>query len=185
MKKLAVLLLAACLALGGTGCGKGVSETVSGLVEDAGTALQADGREYGQTYTFGSGELVKTAFFNFQVNEVSTAAEIEGYAPDDEANQFLIVNVTIENTFEDDSSISMFDTDFQLIWTDLGDTGIYPDLEFAEGQLPEEYQLLKGDSRTGDLIFIVPADVTEFQLKYLEVWSDDFEGNTYLVDIKL
>ena len=79
MKKLAVLLLAACVALGGAGCKNSVSDTVSGLVEDAGTAIQADGREYGQTYTFESGELVETAFFNFQVNEVSTAAEIEGY----------------------------------------------------------------------------------------------------------
>lgn len=62
MKKLAVLLLAACVALGGAGCKNSVSDTVSGLVEDAGTAIQADGREYGQTYTFESGELVETAF---------------------------------------------------------------------------------------------------------------------------
>ena len=68
MKKLAVLLLAACVALGGAGCKNSVSDTVSGLVEDAGTAIQAVGREYGQTYTFESGELVETAFFNFQVN---------------------------------------------------------------------------------------------------------------------
>ena len=185
MKKLAVLLLSACVALGGAGCKNSVSDTVSGLVEDAGTAIQADGREYGQTYTFESGELVETAFFNFQVNEVSTAAEIEGYVPEDETNQFLVVNVTIKNTFEDDASIPMFATDFQLIWADLGDTGIYPDTQFAEGQLPEEYQLLKDESRTGNLIFIVPSDITEFKLQYLEVWSDDFEGNTYFVNLKL
>ena len=35
MKKLAVLLLAACVALGGAGCKNSVSDTVSGLVEDA------------------------------------------------------------------------------------------------------------------------------------------------------
>ena len=185
MKKLAVLLLAACVALGGAGCKNSVSDTVSGLVEDAGTAIQADGREYGQTYTFESGELVETAFFNFQVNEVSTAAEIEGYVPEDETNQFLVDNVTIQNTYEDDASIPMFATDFQLIWADLGDTGIYPDTQFAEGQLPEEYQLLKDESRTGNLIFIVPSDITEFKLQYLEVWSDDFEGNTYFVNLKL
>ena len=79
----------------------------------------------------------------------------------------------------------MFATDFQLIWADLGDTGIYPDTQFAEGQLPEEYQLLKDESRTGNLIFIVPSDITEFKLQYLEVWSDDFEGNTYFVNLKL
>lgn len=97
MKKLAVLLLAACVALGGAGCKNSVSDTVSGLVEDAGTAIQADGREYGQTYTFESGELVETAFFNFQVNEVSTAAEIEGYVPEDETNQLLILGAGLDS----------------------------------------------------------------------------------------
>ena len=88
MKKLAVLLLAACVALGGAGCKNSVSDTVSGLVEDAGTAIQADGREYGQTYTFESGELVETECFNFQINEVSTAAEIEGDVPEVGTNQY-------------------------------------------------------------------------------------------------
>ena len=93
----------------------------------------------------------------------------------------MVVNITVKNTFEDDAKIPMFYTDFTLTWDGMGDTTVYPESEFAEGQLPDEYELFKGESRTGDLIFVAPADAKGFSLRYIEVWDDDFEGNSYFI----
>lgn len=56
----------------------------------------------------------------------------------------------------------MFYSDFDLTWDGLGDSSVYPETEFAEGQLPDEYELFKGESRAGDLIFVVPSDAKGF-----------------------
>ena len=101
--------------------------------------------------------------------------------PSDENNSFLVVNITIDNTFADDSSIPMFDTDFVLSWPALEDQSIFCEDSFATDQLPEEYEIFKGESRTGNLIFVVPSSQTSFTLEYLEIYEDEFEGNTYKI----
>ena len=174
-KKLAALLLAGCLLLATAGCG------AKDVLEDVGTEIKADGRAHGQTTSHSEGETAKTAFVEYTVNSARMEPELEDYTPTDPNHTFVVVNITVKNTFEDDAKIPMFYTDFTLTWDGMGDTTVYPESEFAEGQLPDEYELFKGESRTGDLIFVAPADAKGFSLRYIEVWDDDFEGNSYFI----
>ena len=170
IKRLTALAVAGMMAaLLFTGC-DGNTDLMKGI--------QAGDREYGKTYTAEGTEGLQTSFFQFNINESTLKDEVDGYILDDDTQRFLVVNITVKNTFEgDDPSIPMFDVDFTVSWEGLN--GIYPEDEFAEGQLPAEYEIFKGKSRTGDLIFVVPEDVTDFVLSYTEEYEDDFEGNTF------
>lgn len=166
MKRWGTLILACCLLLGLAAC-------------------SSEDRASGENYeTDKMGESLSTAFFDFQVNSATMINELEDYEPSDPNNRFLIVNVTIKNTFKDDTSIPMFDTDFLLRWPDLGDNPLLCEESFASNQLPEEYEIFKGESRTGDLIFIVPSSQTSFTLEYTEIYEDEFEGNTFKINFE-
>ena len=164
MKRITVLLLALCMAFAMVGCDGSAGR-------DSGKTFDAEG--YDQS--------LSTAFFDFQVNSAQMVSELDDYYPSDENNSFLVVNITIDNTFADDSSIPMFDTDFVLSWPALEDQSIFCEDSFATDQLPEEYEIFKGESRTGNLIFVVPSSQTSFTLEYLEIYEDEFEGNTYKI----
>ena len=117
----------------------------------------------------------------------------ESHTPGD-GEKVLVVNVTVANTFaknarmsKDDiaagnADVEMYDTDFQIEW-DGGDDAVAIPIttdadtfeEFdpvSDNQLPAVYPLANEESRTGDLVFDVPADVTEFVL-CMEEWFDD------------
>lgn len=200
MKKLLVMLMVGMLSCGMllTGCGGSEEEqeptveagadveeeeeeagAVEEVVNDVATAIQADGREYGQTYTLAQTDVMTTAFFQMQINSVETCDELEGYVPND-GYTFMVVNVSITNTFG--SEIPMFDADFALLWAE--DEGAYPDTDFVDA-LPAEYYIADGETTTGNLVYIVPKGQTNFILEYYDLWDDDFEGNTYDMRIKL
>ena len=46
---------------------------------------------------------------------------------------------------------------------------------------PGEYELGVNESRTGELVFDVPEDEKDFSISYLELFSDDSEGDTFFV----
>lgn len=163
MKRFGMLVLTICLLCALSACG--------GETRSSGEVYEAQGFE----------QSLSTAFFDFQVNSASLVSQLEDYEPTDPNNLFLVVNITVQNTFTDDSSIPMFDTDFALSWPDLGEDSIYCESSFASTQLPEEYEIFKGESRTGDLVFIVPSSQTGFTLEYLEIYEDEFEGNTFKI----
>lgn len=199
MKKLLVMLMVATLSCGMlfTGCGGSEEEqdttveagaeaeeeeeagVVEEVVNDVAIAIQADGREYGQTYTLAQTDVMTTAFFQFEINSVETYDELENYVPN-EGYTFMVVNVSITNTFG--SEIPMFDADFALLWGE--DEGTYPDTDFVDA-LPAEYYIQDGETTTGNLVYIVPKGQTNFVLEYYDLWDDDFEGNTYNMRIKL
>lgn len=161
--------------------GGGVGEVVGNAASAVGTAIQAQGREYGKTYELEEGEIIETAFFSCKINSAKYAEEVEDYVPDAEGNTFLILNVTVTNTFEGDDPVPMYYTDFELTSDEIGEETLYAEEKFADGQLEDEYELADGKSATGDLIYIVPRDMHNLKLKYLEYYEDDFEGNTYLL----
>ncbi len=102
MKKISIVLLAIFLCVFGAGCG------MKQKVKDFATEWKADGREYGKEKTFSKDDTVETAFFKVKVNSITTEDEIEGYVPEDKAHQFIVANITVENTYEDFESITMF-----------------------------------------------------------------------------
>ena len=152
----------------GTGC-----SSIQQKAKQIATDWKADGREYGEETTYSTEDTVQTAFFKVKVNSVTTQDEIQGendeYVPQDVAHQFVVVNITVENTYEDFDSITMFCDDFELTWE----------------QLPDSYELKYGESKTGNLIFITPRNIKDYQMKYYEIWDDNFIGNTYYINFSI
>lgn len=166
-KTLLVLLLCAVAALC-SACG----------MDDVKNEIQSQGRDYGQVYELNDGDTMSTAFFDMNVNSAELVESVDGYIPDEEGNCFLVVNITVKNTFDKD--IPMFDSDFELSYNGADETGtIMPESEFAADQLDAEYELAVGDSATGNLIYVVPADASDFRLYYYDLWNDDFEGDSF------
>lgn len=163
-----------------TGC-----QNTKEILKEVSTQWKANGRAYGQEFVYEQGQTVQTAFFNVTINQVTTAEEIEGYVPENSEHCFAVVNITVENTFEDFDSITMLCNDFELTWDALEGETTFPEYQFYDGQLPNEYNLAYGESKTGNLIFIVPKEVYAYQMKYYEIWDDNFIGNTYYMNFLL
>ena len=51
----------------------------------------------------------------------------------------------------------------------------------GEEVLPAEYTLAKDESRTGLLVFEVPAGEKEFSISYMEYFEDETTGDTLFV----
>lgn len=148
--------------------------------DDAATAVQSQGRDYGETYNLSEGDTMSTAFFDMTVNSATLQSEIDGYVPTNDTDRFLVVNITVKNTFDSDNPIPMSDADFQLSYDDADENdAVYPESAFAEDQLPASYEIAKGDSTTGNLIYVVPDGAADFKIYYYDLWDDDFEGNDY------
>ncbi|HIY62972.1 MAG TPA: DUF4352 domain-containing protein [Candidatus Mediterraneibacter stercoripullorum] len=147
---------------------------------DAATAIQSQGREYGETFELNEGDTMSTAFFDMAVNSAEMVSEIDGYVPSSDTDTFLVVNITVKNTFIDDNHIPMSDTDFELGYNGADESStIFPESEFATEQLPAEYQIEINNSLTGNLIYVVPGDADDFRIYYYDLWDDNFEGNAY------
>ena len=179
MKKIALCLML-CLGVSVGGCNK-VEEKIQEIEKE----VKSEGREYGQTYNFTQDEIMNPTFFDLKVNNVQLLDEIEEYVPNVETDVFLVLDVSITNTFSDTDFIPMFDGDFVLRWE--GQTGepLYVEKPFVENQFPEEYNIDKGDTASGLLIYVVPRDIKSFVFDYLEYWDDEFEGNSYLMSINV
>lgn len=162
MRKMLTVLLALALGLSMAGCGK----------KD------------------GFGAVKKTYFFTYTVNSAYVCNEFEGYQPA-EGNRLLVADVTVKSTF--DSEIEMYDTDFQAQWGEEGDDAFSVPITYdgteegmevlTENQFPGIYPLAKGESRTGLLVFEVPADCgLDFSISYMEAFDDDSTGDTFFVN---
>ena len=136
-----------------------------------------------------AGDLVHSYFMDFTVNSAYTASEYHGHVPP-EGRKVLVVEITIKNT--NIETIPMYDDDFQGQWSASPETDefAWPITEAEDGsdldavseeQLPAEYELGVSESRTGDLVFDVPADEKDFSISHLELFDDDSEGDTFFV----
>ena len=121
----------------------------------------------------GFGATKKTYFFDYTVNSAYVCSEFEGYQPA-EGNELLVAEVTAQwgGTGDEDFSVP--------ITYDGTEEGLAP---LNEEQLPGIYTLAKkGESRTGLLVFEVPAGNKEFSISYMEAFDDDSTGDTYFVN---
>ena len=164
MKKrfLAVLLLAALLTL--PGCG-GEKQT-----------------------EFQVGDRVDTYWFQFTVDQVKTTDRWMDYQPQ-EGSRLAVCYLTLESTFS--AAVPMNWADFVLVWGGGEADGSYPIEYQGQEQLPDEYSLIKGEERTGCLVFEVPQGVTQAKLVFQELFNEGdsdsvyTEGDTYTVDVDL
>ena len=186
MKRLLSLTLALLLLLTLAACGGGSGDGGPDRSGGAGSGeVQAeDGYAEGRV-----GDLMHSYFMDFTVNGAYTAAEYHGHAAP-EGMKVLVVNMTIKNTFNE--SLPMYDDDFQGQWSASPETDefAWPITEGADGsdldvvseeQLPARYDLAVDETRTGVLVFDVPADERDFSISHRELFGDNSEGDTFFV----
>lgn len=184
MKKFVGIIAATMLAFSLTACGPvdRAVQSIVGRASDSGSnVVTADDDGYAEGRI---GDVMKTYFFNYTVNSAYTCSEYEGYIPS-EGNKLLVAEVTVKNT--DRSTVTMYDTDFQVQWGDDDNDDAYdaPITYYSEAvsdeQLPEEYDLAVNEERTGLLVFEVPEDSKDYSISYLEQFSNDTEGDVFFV----
>ncbi len=135
------------------------------------------------------GDVMHTYFFDYTINSAYTCQTFETYTAA-EGNQLLVVSATVTNTAT--SSIEMYDTDFQAQWGSPGeedfrypitrDMTTYDQVEPLNAeQFPGTYTLAVDETRTGLLVYEVPAGFQDFSVSYLEMFSDSTTGDTFFV----
>lgn len=141
--------------------------------DDAGT----EDEKVGGVYELSPDDVMHSVFFDLKINSVDTADELEDYVAN-EGYIFLIVNVSITNTFTEVDPMSY--ADFPVLWGE--DEGCYPDSDFSTA-FPEEYDIAVGETVTGDLIYTVPKDKEEVIMEYYDLWADGSQGDTFNMHI--
>lgn len=135
------------------------------------------------------GDTMETYFFEFTVQSATLCDTFESYTPA-EGNRILMVDVVVKNT--SNSSIEMYDTDFQAQWGGEGEDDysvpITYDLETEEErdvlneyQLPGTYTLGIDESRAGVLVYEVPGGEQDFSVSYQEYFDNDSTGDVFFV----
>ena len=168
----------------------GSSDDGGSIMDDISNALQAGGRDYGEVIELTTNDVMHSDFFDLKVNSVATADELEDYVPVDDSYTFLVVNVSITNTFDQDDPMSYADfpvvwggVTFPVDWEQVGDDEYaIPESDFTTA-LPDEYNIEAGGTVTGDLIYTVPKDLGSVTMEYYDLYSDEFRGNTFLMTI--
>ena len=165
MKRLASLLLALAVALLLPACGQGGQDLVPGSWEDGEPGLKQGVL----------GDTLSTRYGSY------TAAD---------GNKLVVATLTLKNTFG--SPVDMWGDDFAILWDDPDqDSGAAPALpEGISGeQFPDEYVLEIDEVRTGQAVYEVPQDFSDFALAFQEIFEDTenpdnldgVEGDTFLV----
>ena len=171
MKKFVAAILATMMVMSLAGCGK------TGLLDGEGALAWAEkdeNIEYTEyddgTYIF-EGKMdcvMKTAWFDFTVNDAYLTEDIDGYTPAD-GDVFLVVDMTLKNTFTE--SVGMYTYDFCVQWDE--DAYTYPiEDEIMDGQYPSDYTLSVDEKRDGVYIFEVPAGYEDYAIFFEELYDD-------------
>lgn len=132
------------------------------------------------------GDTMSTKWFDFTVNSVSEYGNKYMGFTANHGYRLLVVNVTIENTFDDVNP--MFDDDFSISWGNSDDDYDYPVPDaknLSDDILPSEYYMEPGERVTGDLLFEIPADETALTISYVEIDDQDTVYNTYKVSFQV
>lgn len=148
--------------------------------------------QWGEKREFQPEERVSTYWFDFSVNEVRTESSWQGRRAEDGC-RLVICELEIQSTFSE--AVPMGRADFVLLWESGEDTdapsgsgaawqgmeGVYPLPRYAEGQLPDEYELGRDETVTGQLVFQVPSSVSRAALMFEEYYADGESESTYTV----
>lgn len=177
--KIVVCFLCGCMLF--TGCG--------GSRADAnGSKRSDDGRSYGGVIQVNQEQIAHTAFFDMEVTEVSkreTFSFQDGLYEPEEGNTYLVVTLSLNNTYKE--NLSMAITDFTLDYEGKDDELLvsgYGQNDFNDSTFMENlFTLKQGEAVTKSILFIVP-DKNAYTLRYTEYYADDFVGNTYEIEIK-
>ncbi len=174
-----ICLLAMCLVLV-NGCGQKKDKN--------GSEISDDGRSYGGEINADMKETVSTAFFDVTVDKAETYHTFQfedGLYQADSGMVYLSVTLTIQNTYDENLSMSI--TDFTLDYD--GNTTKDIITGYGKNDLKQDaymdnlFTLKKGESITKSILFTV-ADKDIYTLNYQEYYEDKFEGNSFKIKLQ-
>ncbi len=152
-----------------------------------GSKISDDGRSYGGLITGEIGEKIETAFFDMTVED---AVRYDTYQFDDglyqaeDGNTYLVVTLTIENTYEEDIAMSI--TDFTLDFKDNESKEIitgYGKADLKQDSFMDNiFTLKKGEAVTKSILFTV-KNKKNYTLNYTEYYEDEFVGDSFEVQM--
>ncbi len=171
MKKLVTAAAAGLLAISIAGC---------------------SGKDGAKTLNGGIGDTISTMFFDYTVTTARLEDEMNGMLGHD-GYKLLVVDVTVTNNSK--NAITMSDSDFYISWGEGEKDYDYPismytTTQLSDRQLPAQYDLGEASSKSGELIFAVPPEMTEFGLKTQDYYTEGdsteaVEGDIYTVSFKI
>lgn len=184
IKKVSIkrLLIGVCVLVLGvsmvTGCGKSKKH---------GSKTSDDGRSYDGLISVKQDETIHTAFFDLSVDDVkkyNTYQFMDGLYKAEEGTVYLLVTVTIQNTYAE--NLSMGITDFTIDYEGNEKDNIiygYGKADIGKEELMDNlFSLKTGDSITKSILYIVP-DKEIYSFDYTEYYADDFVGDTFCIEL--
>lgn len=144
--------------------------------EDNDDVYAYDGAEIGYV-----GDIMHTYWFDFTVNDIMFCQTFQGYTAR-EGYQLIVLDLTIENTF--DEEVPMSDWDFWVEWgeDDYDFDYSYPvsnSYDISTDFLPESYYLPADDIVTGLLMYEVPVGYSEYMLIFEEYFENEEVGDWF------
>lgn len=130
------------------------------------------------------GSRMKTKNFKLEVNSAVITDYYDYEYPPDEGWKFLVVNLTLENTYKDGAVLMVDSQQLQMGWKDLGGFTVSPEYRFTEQLSDElgEIKIFRKGERTGNVIYEIPEDAEDFELVYKEY--EDGVLETYRLPVK-
>ena len=160
----------------------------SGKKNANGSMKAEDGRSYGGLIKAVMKEKVSTAFFDVTIEDAAkynTYQFEDGLYQADAGNTYLVVTLTIKNTYEKDLPMSI--TDFTLDFKGNGKENVisgYGKTDLTQDNFMENiFTLKRGESITKSILFTV-KDKDQYTINYLEYYEDKFEGDFYQIQLK-
>ncbi len=181
MKRTTWLLCFYFLIIGNvfTGCGNAKDKNGSQIAED--------GRSYGGLILGEMNEPTKTAFFDVTVKGATcydTYQFDDGLYQAKEGTTYLVVNLTIENTYDADipMSITDFTLDYQGNETEDIITG-YGRADVNKNEFMDNiFTLKEGETVTKSILFTVESKKA-YTLNYTEYYEDEFKGDSFSISL--
>lgn len=179
-KYYALLMLVGLSALFFCGC--------KGKPDENGSLTNEDGRSYGGVIEVENGQKAKTAFFDVKVESAqkySTYQFDDGLYEANDGDTYLVVEVTVHNTYGKDLPMSI--TDFVMDYDgNKNDQKIlgYGSSDLNDPDFMENLFTLKdGQSVTKKILYTI-KDKKNYTMTYTEYYEDKLEGNTFKVNIQ-
>lgn len=163
---IAIIVIAAASGNSGTS-GKPTKETQAQTSDSANSASGADNQESKQTLTFGVGETAVFEKFKITAKSISESKGETFYKPES-GNVFVGVKFTIENTSDEDITIStllLFDA---YVDDEKCDYSFTANCAFDEGTL--DGTLSPGKKMTGYYAVEIPSDWSQLELQVSSEW---------------
>jgi|GEM_PF-3141283 len=195
LQRIVIALVMGALVFSLSSCGGGsrnqgdTGDTAANPLSDLAQKLQAKGRAANEVIEGEVGDTLTNTFFDWKIKSVTTAETLVGFDGDEispitEGYIFLIADIETKNITKE--KIPMGCPDYYLMFDYDGET--IDDIAFEgfmDGMYTDETMLGPGDSLSGKIVFEIPPAATNLKICYSEMWNDNFEGNTYLFNVKL